>query len=108
VRRYAQRLEGVVGLPRATAGSDPAWGLYVVRDPEPDALGAALAAEGIGARAYYRTPIHRQPALGALAPTADLPGTEEAARTHLAIPMGAALGDDEVDAVAAAIRALRG
>lgn len=107
-RRYAQRLEGVVGLPRATAGSDPAWSLYVVRDPEPDGLVAALAAEGIGARGYYRTPVHRQPALAGLTPTTDLPGTEEAARTHLAIPMGAALGADEVDAVAAAIRAVRG
>ncbi len=106
-RRYAQRLEGVVGLPRPTAGSDPAWGLYVVRDREPDALADALAAERIGARGYYRTPVHRQPALAGLAPPAELPGTEEAARTHLAIPMGAALGDEEVDAVAAAIRAAR-
>src|SRR3954447_56775 len=54
--RYAEALEGLVTLPQATAGSRPAWHLYVVRHPEPDRLMAALAAQGIGARGYYRTP----------------------------------------------------
>jgi dTDP-4-amino-4,6-dideoxygalactose transaminase len=46
--------------------------------------------------------VHRQPALRA---DADLPGTQEAARTHLALPMSAVLSAGQVDAVAAAVAA---
>ena len=41
--------------------------------------------------AYYRTPLHRQPPLARYARGSSLPATEEAARTHLAIPMGPVL-----------------
>ena len=50
---------------------------------------------GIGARAYYRDA--GPPPAGDGAPTprrADLPGTERAARTNLALPMGPAIGRD--------------
>jgi dTDP-4-amino-4,6-dideoxygalactose transaminase len=89
----------LAALPSPTPGSRPAWHLYVVRSPEVDALAAALDAGGIGCRAYYRTPIHRQPALRQ---AVDLPGTDEAARTHLAIPMSPVLDRAAVDAVVAA------
>jgi dTDP-4-amino-4,6-dideoxygalactose transaminase len=102
--RYAELLDGLVALPRATAGSLPAWHLYVVRHAAPDALLAALSAQGIGARAYYRTPIHEQPPMAPYTPTRALPGTAEAARTHLALPMSAALGADQIETVATAIR----
>jgi dTDP-4-amino-4,6-dideoxygalactose transaminase len=39
------------------------------------------------------------------APSAALPGTDEAARTHLAIPMSAALDAEQIDEVAGAVRA---
>ena len=48
---------------RGQPGCAPAWHLYVVRHERADALVAALGAAGIGARAYYRVPIHRQPAM---------------------------------------------
>jgi dTDP-4-amino-4,6-dideoxygalactose transaminase len=38
---------------------------------------------------------------------ASLAGTEEAARTHLAIPMGASLSREQVEEVVAAIRGAR-
>jgi dTDP-3-amino-3,4,6-trideoxy-alpha-D-glucose transaminase len=101
---YAEALEGVVTLPRAVAGSRPAWHLYVIRHAQADALQAALTAAGIGARAYYRTPAHAQPPMAPWAPAHELPGTMEAARTHLAIPMSAALSAEQVAEVAAAIR----
>ena len=44
-------------------------------------------------RGYYRTPVHRQPAI---ADGVELPGTEEAARTNLALPMGTDLTEDQV------------
>ncbi|HYP47419.1 MAG TPA: DegT/DnrJ/EryC1/StrS family aminotransferase, partial [Thermoleophilaceae bacterium] len=53
-------------------------------------------ASGVAARPYYRVPVHRQ---AAVAVDADLPGTEEAARTHLALPMGPELTDEQVGRV---------
>jgi dTDP-3-amino-3,4,6-trideoxy-alpha-D-glucose transaminase len=93
-----------VALPVPTPGCQPAWHLYVVRHPQPDALSARLAERGVQSRGYYRTPIHRQPAMAALAPVAALPGTEEAASSHLALPMGPALERGAVEDVVAAIR----
>jgi dTDP-4-amino-4,6-dideoxygalactose transaminase len=95
-------------LPVATAGSHPAWHLYVVRHPDADALAGALKAAGIGCRAYYRVPVHRQPAMAPWAPAVELPGTEEAARTHLAIPMSAVLTPEQAREVTAAIAGFGG
>jgi dTDP-3-amino-3,4,6-trideoxy-alpha-D-glucose transaminase len=98
-------------LPRPTEGARPAWHLYVIRHERADELEHALTAAGIGARGYYRVPVHRQPAMAKLGATgataADLPGTDEAARTHLAIPIGAAITREQVDEVVAAIRDAR-
>jgi len=89
-----------VSLPVPVEGAEPAHHLYVVRHDRADELGTALAARGIGARGYYRVPAHRQPATARFAPVAlELPGTEQAARTHLALPMGTALSDDAVSEV---------
>jgi len=91
-------------LPESTEGSRPAWGLYVIRVPEPDALAARLAERDIGARGYYRVPTHRQPVFAAEQGDLSLPGTAEAARTHLAIPMSAAITREQVEEVVEAIR----
>jgi dTDP-3-amino-3,4,6-trideoxy-alpha-D-glucose transaminase len=72
-----------VTLPRATDGAEHAYHLYVVRSERELPIG----------RGYYRTPVHRQPAIGA---SAELPGTEEAARTNWALPMGTGLTEDQV------------
>jgi dTDP-3-amino-3,4,6-trideoxy-alpha-D-glucose transaminase len=102
--RYARSgLGDVVALPRATPGSGPAWHLFVVRDARADQLESALRAQGIEARAYYRVPIHRQPALGA---EVSLPGTDEAARTNLALPIGPSLSAAQLDQIVAAVRAV--
>jgi dTDP-3-amino-3,4,6-trideoxy-alpha-D-glucose transaminase len=69
-------------VPRATARARHAHHLYVVR-AESLPLG----------RGYYRTPVHRQPAVGV---DADLPATEEAARTNFALPMGTDLTEEQV------------
>ncbi|MGD0385699.1 MAG: DegT/DnrJ/EryC1/StrS family aminotransferase [Solirubrobacteraceae bacterium] len=90
----------LVALPRAAPGSTPAWHLYVVRSAHADALESALRMRGIEARAYYRVPIHRQPALAA---DIELPGTDEAARTNLALPIGPSLRAQQVDEVFGAI-----
>jgi dTDP-4-amino-4,6-dideoxygalactose transaminase len=95
----AEGLGDVVALPRPADGTIPAWHLYVVRSDSADELAEALRAEGIGNRAYYRVPAHRQPALRDLADGIELPVTEEAARTNLAVPMSPALSVEQVRAV---------
>ena len=97
-------LGDIVTLPRATVGSEPAWHLYVVRHPEADRVAAALGETGIGCRSYYRTPVHLQPAMRTWGEGAKLPGTEEAARTHLAIPISPVLSREQVEEVVGAVR----
>jgi dTDP-4-amino-4,6-dideoxygalactose transaminase len=60
-----------------------AYHLYVVRSDRELPVG----------RGYYRTPVHRQPAIG---DGADLPATEEAARTNVALPMGTGMSEEQV------------
>jgi dTDP-3-amino-3,4,6-trideoxy-alpha-D-glucose transaminase len=92
-----------VRLPATTPGAEHAYHLYVVRSERADELASELAARGVGARAYYRVPVHRQPATARFAaPQLDLPGTDEAARTGLALPMGPELGEEAVREVVAA------
>jgi dTDP-3-amino-3,4,6-trideoxy-alpha-D-glucose transaminase len=95
-------------LPVRTAGADPAWHLYVIKHARADELAAALKDAGIGQKAYYRVPIHLQPAMKDYAPRVDLPGTTEVARTHLAIPMSAVLTADQAAEVTEVVRAFAG
>jgi dTDP-3-amino-3,4,6-trideoxy-alpha-D-glucose transaminase len=97
----------LVTLPTPVASSDPAWHLYVVKADEPDALASALKEAGIGHKVYYRVPVHQQPAMREWPPAVDLPGTEEAARTHIAIPMSPVLTREQASEVVAAMRSAR-
>jgi len=105
-RHYADAgLGELVTLPTPTDGADPAWHLYVVKHDRADHLAAALKEAGIGHKAYYRTPVHRQPAMSEFGAGVDLPATDEVARTHLAIPMSPVLSREQADEVVAAVRA---
>jgi dTDP-3-amino-3,4,6-trideoxy-alpha-D-glucose transaminase len=94
----------LVSLPRAVDGAAPAWHLYVVAHPQVERLEAALAAADIGHKPYYRTPVHRQAAMRKWGAGIELPGTEQAARAHLAIPMSPLLTRTQADQVVAAAR----
>jgi dTDP-4-amino-4,6-dideoxygalactose transaminase len=107
-RHYAEAgLGELVALPVPVEGAEPAWHLYVIRHPRAAELGEALQRVGIGQKAYYRTPVHRQPAMREYGRDARLPVTDEVAQTHLAIPMSPVL--DRLDAiqVVSAIREAR-
>jgi dTDP-4-amino-4,6-dideoxygalactose transaminase len=93
----------LVTLPRPTPEAAPAWHLYVVSDPQVERLEGALADAGIGHKPYYRTPVHRQAAMRAWGSGVELPGTEHAARTHLAIPMSPVLTRAQADEVVRAV-----
>ncbi len=104
-RAYAEAGLGEhVGLPALPRGAEPAWHLYVVTHPRADELTGALHRRGIGARGYYRVPLHRQPAM---APYVDgelsLPVTDELARTNLALPISPVLDAAQAREVVAAI-----
>jgi dTDP-4-amino-4,6-dideoxygalactose transaminase len=105
-RAYAERgLAEVPGveLPRFGDEREHVYHLFMVRHPEPDTLAERLSARDVGARPYYRRPVHLQPAMERFGgERLDLPGTAEAARTHLALPMGTELTARQVDEVIAA------
>jgi dTDP-4-amino-4,6-dideoxygalactose transaminase len=95
----------LVQLPRPVDGAEPAWHLYVVAQPQAEELRRALDAAGVESRAYYRTPVHRQPAMQAYGDGAvALPGTEQAAAAHLAIPINPLLTREQAEEVVAAVR----
>jgi dTDP-4-amino-4,6-dideoxygalactose transaminase len=103
-RAYAERGLGDVDgieLPQFD-GDEHVFHLYVIRHERAGELAQHLTENGIGARQYYRTPVHQQPAMQNL-PTADcrLPTTESLARTHLALPMGPLLDERAIDEVIA-------
>jgi dTDP-3-amino-3,4,6-trideoxy-alpha-D-glucose transaminase len=108
-RHYEQAgLGELVELPKPVAGASPAWHLYVVTHPDVKRLEAALAAARVGFKPYYRTPIHRQAAMREWGTGVELPGTEQAARTHLAVPMSPVLTREQANAVVAAAGATAG
>jgi dTDP-4-amino-4,6-dideoxygalactose transaminase len=77
-------------LPVPVDDAEHVYHLYVVRS---DRL------EGIGT-GYYRVPCHLQPAMREWgADGLDLPGTREAARTNVALPMGKDLTEEQVEEV---------
>jgi dTDP-4-amino-4,6-dideoxygalactose transaminase len=90
------------------AGTLPAWHLYVVTHPRAGEALAALNDAGIQARSYYRTPLHRQPAM---APYVDaggmpsLPVTDELAADNIALPISPVLGPEQAAEVVAALAA---
>jgi dTDP-3-amino-3,4,6-trideoxy-alpha-D-glucose transaminase len=111
-RRAAARAYEEAGVaehakpPRPVEGAEHVYHLYVTRHERADEAAAALTERGIGARGYYRVPVHRQPAMAEYARGAELPVTEEVAATHLALPMGPLLTRDQVHEVVGGMASL--
>jgi dTDP-4-amino-4,6-dideoxygalactose transaminase len=109
-RREAERnyrdagLGELAELPRVEPGASPAWHIFAIAHPEVERLQAAFEGAGIGCKPYYRTPVHRQPPMRQWGKDAELPATERAARTHLAIPMSPLLTPAQAQEVVAAAR----
>jgi dTDP-4-amino-4,6-dideoxygalactose transaminase len=104
-RAYAQEgLGELVELPRHPDGAEPAPHMYVVKSDRREQIARALGSEGIETRAVYERPIHRQPAMTPYAKGADLPGTDHAARTNLALPIAPARSPADARSVVDALR----
>jgi dTDP-4-amino-4,6-dideoxygalactose transaminase len=92
-----------VALPVVPGGVEAAWHLYVVTHPDADTAIERLNAAGVGARAYYRVPIHRQPAMASYAQnTPPLAATDELARTIIALPISPVLTPEQAGEVVSA------
>jgi perosamine synthetase len=103
---YEQALGGRnwLGLPRAGAGEDVDWFVYVVRlhpQIDRDTLVVRLAALGVPSRPYF-APIHLQPFYRSMFgfKPGDFPVTERVAASTLALPFSSRLSDDDVGHVA--------
>jgi dTDP-4-amino-4,6-dideoxygalactose transaminase len=105
---YAKEgIEDYVTPPAMPEGASPAWHLYVATHPDADEVISGLAEQGVQARAYYRTPLHRQKAMVPYAPSkGSLPATDELARTNLALPMSPVLRLEQAGAVVGALAAV--
>ena len=109
-RRYTERLAGLPVRPvQETPGGRCVYHQFTVRAPRRDDLAAYLAAGGIGCTVYYPVPLHLQPGLASVSLVpAGAPEAERAAREVLSLPMFPELAPEEVDEVAAAVRAFYG
>jgi dTDP-4-amino-4,6-dideoxygalactose transaminase len=96
-------------LAGAPLGATPAWHLYVATHADADAKLKLLGDAGVQARAYYRVPLHRQPAMAPYVARAtgalELPVTEELARTNVALPISPVFTRAQADEVVAALSA---
>jgi dTDP-4-amino-4,6-dideoxygalactose transaminase len=104
-RAYAaEGLDRHVTLPVVPAGANPAWHLFVVTHPRADELIGALNQAGVQARGYYRTPLHKQPAMAPYVPdTLSLPVTDELSATNIALPISPVLSPAQAREVVSAI-----
>ena len=102
-RGLAAREGAPIELPEP-AGEAHVFHVYCIRARARDALQADLAAAGIATQVYYRTPLHRQPALaGRVLAPCSLPESERAADEVLALPIYPQLEEGQVERVVDAI-----
>jgi len=104
--RYSEAFEGLpVGTPVTPAGRVHVFHQYTLDVGEGrDAILEDLRAAGIGADVYYPLPVHRQAYIQERGLHADLPVTDRAAATTLALPIFPGLTGDEEATVIAAVR----
>ncbi len=104
--RYAEGLAGLpLTVPHAPAApARHAWHAFVVRSAQRDALAAFLRERGVETRVYYPLALNRQPCFEALGEP-EMPVSEEACRTALALPFHPALSDEAQAWVIEGVRA---
>ena len=84
---------------------EPVYHLFMVSHDQPELLIGALTEANIEARGYYRVPIHLQPAMAEFAAAGELPGTAEAARSNIALPISPSISQWQIAHVVDTARA---
>ena len=104
---YDRLLSGAaVQRPVERSGCRHVYHVYAVRVPQRDRFMADLRDRGVSTGIHYPIPVHLQPAHRDLGyGEADFPVSERAAADVVSLPMFPELGDEQVQAVAAAVRA---
>jgi dTDP-4-amino-4,6-dideoxygalactose transaminase len=93
-----------VTVPVVPPDTIPAWHLYAVTHPRADELLRALTDAGVGARGYYRAPLHRQAAMAPFVTGQPrLPVTDALAAENIALPISPVLRAEQAREVVAAI-----
>jgi dTDP-3-amino-3,4,6-trideoxy-alpha-D-glucose transaminase len=108
--RYLEALAGAEGLimPVAADWAEPVWHLFVVRYPNREALQSHLSGAGVETIIHYPIPPHLTGAYSADFERGRLPVAERLAGEVLSLPIGPHLAPEDVDRVAAAVRAAVG
>ncbi len=88
-------------MPELDAGH--VYHLFVVRSESRAAVQQHLASVGIETLIHYPTSISRQGALAGQSPAA-CPEAERACADVLSLPLHPALGDEDIDAIATAVK----
>jgi dTDP-4-amino-4,6-dideoxygalactose transaminase len=102
--KYLSDIKGLI-LPRVAVGATHVYHLYVVRSQYRDALQQYLTEQKIGTLIHYPVPPHQQEAYAHLSIAAGTyPIAEELAHTSLSLPMWPGISEEQVIAVATAIR----
>jgi dTDP-4-amino-4,6-dideoxygalactose transaminase len=106
-QRYHEELSGLpLALPVSLPHGEPVWHLYPVRTPRRDPLMAFLRQRGIVTLIHYPTTIPLQPAMARFGfQSGQFPIAERWASELVSLPIGPELGDAQIDAVIAAVRA---
>ncbi len=102
---YDQELAGLVATPRVKKGNRSSWAQYTVRSPKRALLLEGLKQRGVPTAVHYPKPLHRQEVYAHLnIGDQSLPESVKAAEEVFSLPMHPYLTQEEVKAVAAAMR----
>lgn len=109
--RYAEAFSELSELRLPPAHPEHTYNQYVVRFPDRvtrDRVQRSLTQAGVGTAVYYPIPLHRQACFADVAGQSACPVADEAAESSLALPIFAALHEDEqayvVDSLRSALR----
>ncbi|MCX8021918.1 MAG: DegT/DnrJ/EryC1/StrS family aminotransferase [Syntrophorhabdaceae bacterium] len=102
---YNERFKGLpLILPRIEGDQDHIFHLYVVRTEKREGLKEHLKQKGVQTGVYYPVPLHLQECFGYLGyKKGDLPVSEVASRTSLALPVYPELKEEEREYIAGAV-----
>jgi dTDP-4-amino-4,6-dideoxygalactose transaminase len=103
---YRELLDGLpIQLPTESSDRKHVWHLYVILHPERDRLQAELNTAGVSTGLHYPIPVHLQEAYSHLGHrVGDFPVAEQVANECLSLPMYPELDDNQMEAVAFALK----
>jgi dTDP-4-amino-4,6-dideoxygalactose transaminase len=103
---YKRALAGAtaITLPVELADCRHIYNQFVVRVPRRDRVREAMAQAGVASEIYYPVPLHLQECFAYLGYSAgDLPNSEAAAASSLALPIGHERSDEDIEYIAATL-----